>query len=95
MREYTPQERKIHTSIYFLMDQSLDNPVLKVRILQSATQKILNEIDEIIDSLTEKLNDEGLRHDQFLLLDQCKETKDFLKILIVNRGFSQYRSFKQ
>ena len=95
MQTYTQEEKKIHESIYFLTAQSLMNPTLKVRIMQYATQEIINEINIMIDCLTFNLNDEGLRHDQFQLLDWCKETKSFLEKLVMNRGFTQYRSLKQ
>lgn len=88
---YTLEERKIHDSIYFFMAQSITNPILKQRILQYATQEIINQIDEITLSLDKLFNGEGLRQDQFELKDICENTKEFLERLIIQCHFSQYR----
>ena len=94
MVEYTINERKIHDSVYFFMGQSLDNPILKQRLLQYATQEIINQIDEITLSLDVLFHGEGLRMDQFELKDLCERTKEFLERLILDCGFSKYRRNK-
>lgn len=94
MLGYPIDEKKIHDSIVFLINQSLQNPILRVEILQHATQEIINEIDKIHEELTLLLNTTGLRHDQFELKDICETSKEFLVKLIMNCGFQEYRGRK-
>lgn len=91
---YSVQERRMHDSIYFLVAQSLANPTLKVRILQYATNEIINELTTISDSLNVKFKADGLREDQLKLMDLCKTTEEFLVKLIMNCGFQEYRGKK-
>ena len=91
---YSVQERRMHDSIYFLVAQSLANPTLKVRILQYATNEIINELTTISDSLNVKFKADGLKEDQLKLMDLCKTTEEFLVKLIMNCGFQEYRGKK-
>lgn len=88
---YTKDEKKIHKAIENFFGELITNPLLKNTLLQYATNEIIKEIDKMIYNLNTKLNEEGLRHDEFELKSICETTRDFLIPLILHCQFQEYR----